>query len=982
MDRSVVCSALGWIVFLQLVHKCSGTEGVLDGPSSGVYYTSDYCPGPETDGDSDCKCAFTVANATGWDGSCPAGYYCPYGNSTAISCNFGDNASNPTQGLYCPENTQTPRYCCKGYYCPSSTEIKICPSGDYCKAGSITSVSCPWLTQCDEKTSNPLNAVPLTLMIILVAATWIIHSQCTACRQKELLEHSLELDRVEKITKQGSMTREQFAASGGTDVQFDKLDANQDGVLTVDEVTFETNHAAAVEADGTNSPSTKKKEFAQTFDFKFEGLGLTLSNGITIMEGVNGTIKHGKVTAVMGPSGAGKTTFLNLLSGKAAKTHGDIFIKSTTDGKFELENEGIYRFRKLCGFVPQEDTMHRKLRVHDNIFFSGSYRLPHDFTSEDVFRRTDEVIATLGLGAVQHSPIGDETTRGVSGGQRKRVNIGMEVVANPRVLFLDEPTSGLDSTSSQEVLIALKKFATEEDMTIVTVIHQPRLEIYNLIDELLLLGRGGITVYAGPREEAETYFDGLGFHIKKKGVNPIDFFMDVISGDVPRDGDDKRSKKFVKEDLFDMWIDYAKKREQGESRQSRPPSVLNMNPIKNSDKDMQTIPEMGSGSGTGVSDKLFDMEANSSSQGYGTGAGDGDIHSHKSPRGADGEQTVATKAKKAKKCCMQCCCDCVSDFISWWHDLGIFFYQCLIESPCQSGFRQTPSLIYVFWIVMRRSWAQQYRNWGRFIAQNVLHLVLGMFLSALTSKGVTFIGPIPEGIVATCPFVLQGACTNPLQDDYLGVAGFLCWSIGFAGIAVGASTFGDEKPQFWREQGSGMNFIVYFYAKVLADLPKVAFAAMCFTFALLAGFATNTSAVRVYGLVFFMYYSGFALGYLVSAFVGSDMSALLGVAIAMLFAIQLSGTSSPKLKDVNDGSNPITKTLFWLSFGRWGTEAFYINEMDHFHYENVGPYIEAQGFVLGDAQFGLDLLNMFLSSLVWQFIAMIFLKMNNRQAQK
>jgi len=88
------------------------------------------------------------------------------------------------------------------------------------------------------------------------------------------------------------------------------------------------------------------------------------------------------------------------------------------------------------------------------------------------------------------------------------------------------------------------------------------------------------------------------------------------------------------------------------------------------------------------------------------------------------------------------------------------------------------------------------------------------------------------------------------------------------------------------------------------------------------------------------------------------------------------------LKDVNDGSNPITKTLFWLSFGRWGTEAFYINEMDHFHYENVGPYIEAQGFVLGDAQFGLDLLNMFLSSLVWQFFAMIFLKMNNRQAQK
>ena len=764
------------------------------------------------------------------------------------------------------------------------------------------------------------------------------------------------------------MTREQFAASGGTDIQFDKLDTNGDNVITVDEVVLQGNHAAAVAADGANSPSTKKKEFAQTFDFKFEGLGLTLSNGITIMKGVNGQIKHGKVTAVMGPSGAGKTTFLNLLSGKAAKTHGDIFIKSTTDGKFELETDGIYRYRKLCGFVPQEDTMHRNLRVHDNIFFSGSFRLPHEFTSEDVYRRTDEVIATLGLGAVQHSKIGDETTRGVSGGQRKRVNIGMEVVANPRVLFLDEPTSGLDSTSSQEVLIALKKFATEEDMTIVTVIHQPRLEIYKLIDELLLLGRGGITVFIGPREEAETYFGDLGFRSKEDGMNPIDFFMDIISGDVPRAG----HANFVKEDLFDEWVKYAKKREQSEGDKEM------------GDVEMQTIPQMGSGSGTGISDKDFDMEFNSSSQGFGIGAGDGDIHSHRSPRSADGEQIVVSEPeeKNTRNCCAQCCCDCVNDFISWWSDLGLFFYQCLIESPCKPGFRQTPSLIYVFWIVMRRSWAQQYRNFGKFIAQNVLHLVLGLFLSALTSKGVTFIGPIPEGIVATCPFVLQGACTNPLQDDYLGVAGFLSWAIGFAGIAVGAATFGDEKPQFWREQGSGMNFIVYFYGKVLADLPKIAFAAACFTFALLAGFATNTSAIRVYGLVFFMYYSGFALGYLVSAFVGSDMSALLGVAIAMLFAIQLSGTSSPKLKDVNDGSNPITKTLFWLSFGRWGTEAFYINEMNHFHYENVGPYIEAQGFVLGDAQFGLDLLNMFLSSLVWQFIAMIFLKMNNRQAQK
>lgn len=970
------------VVPLLLLQKAAlgQVSGVLDGPEDGLYYTSTYCPGPGTDGDDDCKCAFTRSNDAGWDGSCAAGYYCPYGNSTAVSCNFGDDASNPTQGLYCPENTQTPRYCCKGYYCPSTTEIYACPSGDYCKVGSVEPVSCPWLTTCSEKTSNPLNAVPLVLLILLVVVAWILHSQISKCRAAELLEHSVKLEREEKIMKQGSMTRKQFTEAGGTSQEFDDLDANSDGIVSNSELR--ASHEAALSAEvghkSDHGTSNTKKAHKQTFDFKFDGLGLTLNNGITIMKGVTGSIRHGRVTAVMGPSGAGKTTFLNLLSGKAEKTHGDIYIKSTVDGDYQLENDGIYRFRKLCGFVPQEDTMHRRLRVYDNIYFSGSFRLPNEYTSEMVAMRTDEVINTLGLGSVQHSPIGDETLRGISGGQRKRVNIGMEVVADPRVLFLDEPTSGLDSTSSQEVLIALKQFATEEDMTIVTVIHQPRLEIYKLIDDLLLLGKGGITVYLGPREEAETYFGGLGFNCVDVGVNPIDFFMDIISGDVPRAG----HKDFVKEDLFRLWKEHAA------AMADVAGVVPEMNPISKGKDDIDNPFAMDieanssqPGGGTGSSTSII-SELSTSSLSYGAGTGANEADKEVQAEVQVEVQQVSEPEIAKKNCCAQCCCNCLTDFRLWWYDLGLFFYQCLIESPCKPGFRKTPSLCYVFLLVMRRSFAQQFRDFTGFMNQNILHLVLGMFLSALTSQGVTFVGPIPAGVVSTCPYTLQGACTNPLQDDYLGIAGFLCWSIGFAGIAVGSITFGSEKPQFWREQGSGMNFIVYFYAKLAADIPKIMFAAACFTFALLAGFATNSSAIKVYGVVLMMYYAGFSLGYLVSAFVSQDMSALLGVAISMLFAIQLSGTSSPKLKDVNDGSNPLTKTLFFLSYARWGTEAFYINEMDHFKYENIGPYIDEQGFTLGSDQYGTDLLNIFLSSLIWQFIAMVFLKMNNRQAQK
>jgi len=316
----------------------------------------------------------------------------------------------------------------------------------------------------------------------------------------------------------------------------------------------ETSAKQAARTGAVEDTVDRTGEFNETFDFKFKQLGLTLPNGITIMKGVNGTIRHGKVTAIMGPSGAGKTTFLSLLSGKVPNTKGKIFIRSTLDGEFVHEPDGVYKFRKLVGFVPQEDVMLREMRVIDNIKFSGAFRLPSDMSNEQIDDRTDEVIKTLGLGGVAVTPIGDETTRGVSGGQRKRVNIGMELVANPRILFLDEPTSGLDSTSSQEVMSALGRIAKEEGMTIMAVIHQPRLEIYNEIDDLLLLGKGGQTVYIGPREEAADYFASLGFVCEDAATNPIDFFMDVISGDIARAG----YPDFAREDLFDLWEDHAK----------------------------------------------------------------------------------------------------------------------------------------------------------------------------------------------------------------------------------------------------------------------------------------------------------------------------------------------------------------------------------------------------------------------------------------
>lgn len=278
-----------------------------------------------------------------------------------------------------------------------------------------------------------------------------------------------------------------------------------------------------------------------TVSIKFDNLGLTLQDGRSVLDGVSGEFKHSRMAAIMGPSGAGKTTFMNVLCGKA--NYGSMCGSALfNDGKLDFGS-----LKAVMGFVPQDDVVHERLTVRENLLFAARLRSPPSMPSDHLNDIVEDVLNVLQVGHIQGSIVGSVEERGISGGQRKRVNIGIELAASPTLLFLDEPTSGLDSTSSLQIINSLGKM-TQLRMTIIMVIHQPRYPLFTLFHDVLLLGPGGRTVYLGPSGDAKNYFEGLGFKMPAC-ENPADWLMDILSGTVPN----AQLADFKPSMLFDMW---------------------------------------------------------------------------------------------------------------------------------------------------------------------------------------------------------------------------------------------------------------------------------------------------------------------------------------------------------------------------------------------------------------------------------------------
>uniref|UniRef100_G1T177 Broad substrate specificity ATP-binding cassette transporter ABCG2 n=1 Tax=Oryctolagus cuniculus TaxID=9986 RepID=G1T177_RABIT len=239
-----------------------------------------------------------------------------------------------------------------------------------------------------------------------------------------------------------------------------------------------------------------------------------------ILSDINGIMKPG-LNAILGPTGGGKSSLLDVLAARKDPhgLTGDVLI----NGAPQPAN-----FKCNSGYVVQDDVVMGTLTVRENLQFSAALRLPTTMSNHEKNERINKVIRELGLEKVADSKVGTQFIRGVSGGERKRTSIGMELITDPSILFLDEPTTGLDSSTANAVLLLLKRMS-KQGRTIIFSIHQPRYSIFKLFDSLTLLASGKL-MFHGPAQQALEYFASAGYRCEPYN-NPADFFLDVINGD-------------------------------------------------------------------------------------------------------------------------------------------------------------------------------------------------------------------------------------------------------------------------------------------------------------------------------------------------------------------------------------------------------------------------------------------------------------------
>ncbi len=287
----------------------------------------------------------------------------------------------------------------------------------------------------------------------------------------------------------------------------------------------------------------------QVKDVKFQ-----FKTGTIGLRHINLSEEQGKLIGIMGASGAGKTTLLNVLSGIETPTEGQVLINGFDLHKDKDKLEGV------IGLIPQDDLLIEELTVFENLFYNARLCFK-DKSKEEITEMVDNTLMNLGLYERKDLKVGSPLNKMISGGQRKRLNIALELIREPAILFVDEPTSGLSSRDSENVMNLLRELALKGKLIFV-VIHQPSSDIYKMFDKMYILDTGGYPVYYGNPSESLIYFKKLDAQINSEygecptcgNLNPELIFNIIDSNVIDEYGNYTNQRKTKPEE----WYTYYK----------------------------------------------------------------------------------------------------------------------------------------------------------------------------------------------------------------------------------------------------------------------------------------------------------------------------------------------------------------------------------------------------------------------------------------
>lgn len=762
------------------------------------------------------------------------------GKCAVVPCLPGQLCNGNGKATMCPE----------GYYCPIPAVQFKCPDGHFCPQGSTSAKKCRGIaaSSCNEGAAREVVWVPLFIALLI-----LLFIYCLTPLQ-ELLMKSKE--------------------SSVTDYNFQKLPV-------VEKMNFST-HSSLV-------------------SIEFKDIRL-VTGKTTRIDGVTGSIRPGKFTAIIGGSGAGKTSLMNVILGREAATAGEIsYYSDDYAGKIPAK-----LLDRIIAFVPQTDVYLREMTVYELIEHSARWRLPTFLSEDKIHERIEEVLAQLQLQHLRDITVGglgsgsnNKQSITLSPGDRKKVNIALELVAGPNILFLDEPTSGIDSSSALNVAKIVSNLA-KTGLTCVAVIHQPRSEIFSLIDDMIILQRGGRIAYQGPTKYVLQYFAMHGFHTSNPKANKTDFLIDITSKPPPKEVLMTRAPEVtVKNDAIPAEAaDEGKNdNENGVTEkkvtwadlwQADGPAFLER--MEKEEKEQPAI------------DRVYELN---SAQPSSTAV----VNNHPN------EETVEVGGSKKD-------IDSSKTFVP-------------LDIPRRGFFQQ-------FYLSCKRGLQQHFKN---NVYQNdlMIHLVAGIILGIVTCGGPLYVAAIPYIYNGSCPPGAEIRCNSWIRFE-VGPATFLITMILGAVVIPGAiRTFGREKEVFSRESAVGANKLAYFLGKFISDLPFLVLNTFMFMAPMIAIAPWQAPADKMYGVLLCISFVVMSMGYWLSfIFPDPDAAVLTGVILAIL--LNLFSGFVPKIGDGDIGTVMYTHysaraiTAVELKYGQGVSDVSDFNSVvpDPWKFPNLG----------------------------------------------